>query len=231
VTITEQAIGLADDTDAAPDDPTAIAMSTAHRVGDALHHLARASQRMQAARAAPAPELRAAHTGHLARHLKHALKAVHGLTGNIRGHYPAEAAELEQVKEAVGLAKAVSEDAKAATTAHLLETTLHELAHARRHAQAMLEDTPDGEWSFNADHAEKHLGGAAEHAGKLAQHLTDNYPAVAKWLNGLGEVTAGAEDGGGKQHARYEKGGGETIGAQMANGETITGQLALAVEA
>jgi hypothetical protein len=133
--------------------------------------------------------------------------------------------------QAVTLAKAVSEDARAATTAHLLETTLHELAHARRHAQAMTQDTPDAEWEFNADHAEKHLGGAAEHAGKLAQHFTDNYPDVAKWLEGLGEVAAGAEDGGGKQHARYEKGGGETTGAQMANGETITGQLSLAVEA
>ncbi len=227
VTITGQALALAgngaDDSadETVPDDPDAIAMSTAHRVGDMLHHLARASQRMKAARAASSPELRTAHSGHLARHLKHALKAAHGLTENIRQHYPDEAAELEQVKQAVGLAKAISEDAKAATTAHLTETTLHELAHARRHAQAMLEDTPDAEWSFNADHAEKHLGGAAEHAGKLAAHFKDNYPQVAHWLAGLDEVTLPAEeDGGKKQHARYGKRDGETITGQ-AGGRAV----------
>jgi hypothetical protein len=123
--------------------------------------------------------------------------------------------------QVLGLAKAVSEDAKAATTAHLLETTLHELAHAGRHAQALTEGTGTTEWSFNADHAEKHLGGAVEHAGKLRQHLRDNYPAEAKWLNGLDEVTADAGDGG-KQHARYSKG---TVSAQMANEGTITGQM------
>jgi 2'-5' RNA ligase len=125
--------------------------------------------------------------------------------------------------QAVGLAKAVSDDARAATTAHLTETSLHELTHADRHARQMTEDTPDAEFDFNADHAEKHLAGAAEHAGKLAQHLADNYPAESAWLRGLGKVTAGAEEGGKKQHARYA-GSGETVSAQMAT-ETITEQL------
>lgn len=463
-----------------PSDPASAAMATAHRLGDVLHHLARASQRMQAAREATSPQQRAVHSGHVARHLKHALKAGHGLTDSIREHYPAEAAELEKVKDATGLAgitgqmialtgdghgrhipgtpdvyshgwhplngtetgmdgirrpgkktagkvppaerapsvpaspadvigqykgwrdgltgdedkavrfyqspgfalmngqlrgldpeklkagehasdadlkrarkavkdlksaiakapplkqdttvfrgfdagqfgelepgkvvtdkgfmstaltndagavgrakspgqmtlklpagtkaaagtarelilppgssvrvtgvtkkgavthvtaelvppgsshageddgavllaKAVSDDAKAATTAHLLETTLHELAHARRHAQAMKQDTPDEEWQFNREHAAKHLAGAAEHAGKLAAHFTDNYPGVAKWLNGLGEVTVPGGEDGGEQHARYAKGGGETIGEPAAKGETITGQAA-----
>jgi hypothetical protein len=235
LSITGQALGLAGDDadeDEAPagDGKTAPAMLTAHRTDDVLHHLARASQRMQAARAASSPEARADHSGHLARHLKHALKAAHGLTEVIRAHYPDEAAELDQVKQAVGLAKAVSGDAKAATTAHLLETTLHELAHARRHSQAMNEDTPDEEWQFNADHAAKHLGGAVEHAGKLAQHFKDNYPDVAKWLNGLGEVTPPTGEDGGKQdgepqHARYGKDADETITAQTSNGETVSGQI------
>lgn len=231
--VTGQALGLAGETTpepvqdtSVPDDPDTAALTTAHRLGDILHHLARASQRMQAAREAASPELRAAHSGHLARHLKHALKAGHGLAANIREHYPAEGAELNAVADAVGLAKAVSEDAKAATTAHLLETTLHELAHARRHAQAMKQDTPDAEWEFNREHAAKHLAGAAEHAGKLRQHMADNYPDEAKWLNGLGEVTPPAGEGDGEQHARYAKGGGETIREPAAKGETITGQAA-----
>jgi hypothetical protein len=89
----------------------------------------------------------------------------------------------------------------------------------------MLEDTPDGEWAFNGQHCEKHLAGATEHAGKLRQHLADNYPAEAKWLAGLDGITASAVGDGGKQHARYEKKDGGTVSAQLANVDTITGQL------
>lgn len=230
MTITGQALDLADDVTApepaqAPGDPASAAVDTAHRLDDVQHHLSHAAGRMKAARAATDPGVRDRHSQHLAGHLDQALDAGHDLTAGIRAHYPAEAAELEQVKEAVGLARAVSEDAKAATTAHLLETTLHELTHAARHAQAMTQGTPDAEWEFNADHAAKHLDGAAEHAGKLEQHLRDNYPAEAGWLEGVGEATAGAGDDSGKQHAAYGKDSDGTITAQMANGDTITAQI------
>lgn len=222
LTITGQAFGLA--AEAAPGEPEAetspaapaeaAPILTAHRLGDALHHLGHAAHRMKAARDATG-DLRAHHGEHLARHLGDALGAARDLTGNLRAHYPAEGAELGAVKESVGLAKAVSEDAKAATTAHLLETTLHELTHGHRHALAMTAGTPEAEWSFNADHAAKHLDGAAEHAGKLRDHLADNYPDEAKWL-GPAPVPAGEGDGK-PQHARYDKSGGETITAQLAN--------------
>jgi predicted ABC-type ATPase len=49
----------------------------------------------------------------------------------------------------------------------------------------MTQSPPGGpEWDFDAQHCESHLAGAAEHAGKLAVHLTDNYPAEARWLTG-----------------------------------------------
>lgn len=127
-------------------------------------------------------------------------------------------------RHAVGLAKAVSDDAKAATTAHLLETTLHELTHGSRHAQAMLEDTPDDEQAFNGEHCEKHLAGATEHVAKLRQHMIDNYGPEGRWLTELGQIVSGEGEGAGKQHAQYAKDGG-TITAQMANGETVSGQL------
>lgn len=234
MTITAQALDLAAAVTVAPeamespglpvpDDPAAVSLFTAHRIDEIMHKLSHASQRMEAARSASG-DLRKYHAARLAGHLDAALGAAHDLVANIRAHYPAEAAELEQVKESVGLAKAVSDNAKAATSAHLLETTLHELTHGSRHAQQMTEDTPDDEFEFNADHAEKHLGGAVEHAGKLRDHFADNYPPVSRWLKGLNEVTSPAEEGGGKQHARYAKADGGTITAQMANGETITGQ-------
>jgi hypothetical protein len=231
-----------------PDDPAAISIFTAHRIDEVLHKLAHASQRMEAARSASG-DLRKYHAARLAGHLKAALDAGHDLAANVRAHYPEEAAELDAVAEtvglaatiadqmlrwtehavmataqdgAVGLAKAVSDDARAATTAHLLETTLHELTHADRHAQQMTAAAPDDEWTFNGEHCEKHLAGATEHAGKLRQHLADNYPAEAKWLTGLGEAAADAEEDSGKQHARYSKG---TVSAQLTNADTITGQM------
>lgn len=191
-----------------PDNPAAVSMFTAHRVNSILHQVAHAVERMQAAKAASG-DLRKYHVTHIAEHLKRALDSGHELTVNIREHYPAEAAELERVKDTVGLAIAVSATAKSVTTAHLLETTLHELTHASLHAQAMGKDTPGGdEWAFDADHCESHLEGAVEHAGKIWEHLHDNYPAESKWLTGIAEITHPDEA---QQHA-----------------QTISGQLDLA---
>jgi 2'-5' RNA ligase len=117
------------------------------------------------------------------------------------------------------LAVSVSPTTKAVTTAHLTETTLHELTHAYLHAQAMGKDDPDGdEWQFDSDHCRSHLAGAVEHAGKIWTHLHDNYPREARWLMGIAAITHPLE-------AQEHAGDGETIGAQMANTETVSGQL------
>jgi len=109
----------------------------------------------------------------------------------------------------IDLAQAVSPTAKAVTTAHLLETTLHELAHADLHAQAMLKDPPGGdEWAFDADHCTSHLAGAVEHAGKIWEHFHDNYPAEAKWLDGIAKITHPLE-------AQQHTGDDATISGQL----------------
>jgi hypothetical protein len=86
-----------------PDDPAAISMFTAHRVNSILHQVAHATERMQAAKTA-AGDLRKYHVTHIAEHLQRALDSAREMTENLREHYPAEAAELEQVKETIGLA-------------------------------------------------------------------------------------------------------------------------------
>ena len=211
-----------------PADKTAVAMFTAHRLDSIGHMLAHATERMQAARDTTGPQLRAYHAVHIRRHLAGALDNAHWLTDHIRDHYPAEAAELDAVRQNVGLAQSLTPEIKSATAAlHLLETTLHEMTHGVRHAQQMEQPEPADVWEFNADHAEKHLTGAREHAGKLAQHFRDNYPDVAQLLADLDQLVAGEEhgdgDGDGPQHARYSK------GASMAQDgtQTITGQLEL----
>jgi hypothetical protein len=196
-----------------PDDPAAVAMFTAHRLDRTMHELAHATERHQAAQSAGG-KLRAYHTSNIARHLQNSLDTMHNFVSNLREHYPAEAAELEQVRQAVGLAKSVSPAAKAATTAHLTETVLHELTHGQRHALAMMKDDPDGkEWKFDSDHCGRHLDGAVEHAGKLTEHFTDNYPAVAEWLGELGDI---AEQAGEEQHARYS-GTGKQLAATLGD--------------
>jgi hypothetical protein len=202
-----------------PDDPAAISIFTAHRVNSILHQVAHATERMQAAQAATG-DLREYHVTHIVKHLERALNSAHEMTENLREHYPAEAAELEAVKESVGLAKAVSPTTKAVTTAHLTETTLHELSHASLHAQAMGKDDPGGdEWQFDSDHCRSHLAGAVEHAGKIWEHFVDNYPAEGKWLLGIARITHPLEA---QQHA----GDDETISGQMDLAETIAGQAA-----
>jgi hypothetical protein len=190
-----------------PDDPAAISIFTAHRVNSILHQVAHATERMQAAKAASG-DLRKYHVTHIDYHLGRALDSAHEMTVNLREHYPAEAAELEAVKDTVGLAKAVSPTAKAVTTAHLTETTLHELTHAALHSRAMGKDDPGGaEWAFDADHCQSHLAGAVEHAGKIWTHMVDNYPQEGRWLLGIAKITHPGEA---QQHT-----GGETISGQL----------------
>jgi hypothetical protein len=209
VTITEQAaepslaaqaeapVTVTPDTLPVPDDPTAVAMYTAHRVDDAGKHLAHASERLDAAREA-AGALRDYHMAHCTHHLDGAHVSAHQLAGNLRAHYPAEGTELDALTGTVGLAVSVSQDAKTATTAHLTQTICNHLAHTIRHVEAMGDDPDPDVWGFNADHARTHLDGAMEHVGKLTGHLKDNYPAEGGFLKGLGEVPAdGAGEGSG----------------------------------
>lgn len=185
-----------------PDDPAA-AMATARHLHDTGRYLTAASGHLDAAREAGAadPDDR---LGQCAASLGGAHASAHDLAAHLRASYPAEGAELDALTGVVGLARSVSEDAKTATTAHLVQTTCNHLAHTMRHVQAMQDDPAEDVRDFNADHARTHLDGAAEHVGKLTRHLRSNYPAEAKHLAEL-------------------KGSG-TVSAQMAEPETIAGQ-------
>jgi len=359
--ITEQALALAADPSPVPDDPTAVAMTTAHLLDDTGRHLAHASGRLDAAREAPPGALAAHHMGHCARSLDGAHAAAHALAAHLRARYPAEGAELDALTGVVGLARgydlnprsgmisldlppgtiapvpggvtdfhitvvylgpdvddeafaqackrageaaaavpgpltgtvggigsfkpsdgsdgqvpawagvllpgaerlrgsledlsasehkdwkphvtlayvapgeplpapvpqapvtfthlsvhrgddevarfplgggpqlasgiaaqaaislarAVSRDAKTATTGHLVQTICNHMAHTIRHVAAMRDDPEPAVRAFNAEHAATHLAGAVEHVAKLSGHLRDNYPEEARHLDGL----------------------------------------------
>jgi hypothetical protein len=173
-----------------PDDPTAVAIFTAHRLDDTARYLAHASERLAAARGASGA-LRPYHLGHCARHLASARLAAHQLADNIEARYPAEGAELRAVTAAIGLARAVSPAAKTATTSHLVQTVCNHLGHSIRHVTAMQDDPDPDVWAFNHTHAATHLSGAAEHAAKLRAHFRDNYAAgEGRWLAELEPMTA-----------------------------------------
>lgn len=173
-----------------PDDPTAVAIFTAHRLDDTARHLSHASERLDAARGASGA-LRPYHLGHCARQLAAALLSAHQLAGNIKDHYPGEAGELAKLTATIGLARAVSPAAKTATTSHLAQTVCSHLGHTIRHVQAMQDDPDPTVWAFNHDHASTHLSGAAEHVAKLHAHFRDNYAAgEGRWLAELEPMTA-----------------------------------------
>jgi hypothetical protein len=161
------------------------AMMTAHRVSDMRASLAHAVERMAVARKSKDPEIRKYESLHIRNHLARTIGTGHMLADNLRRNYPAEGRELDATVKTLGLASGLSSVMKAATTAHLLMTILADCAHASRHAQFLGKTDPRDQWEFNAEHAEKHLRGALEHACKLHEHITDNYPAEAKWLASL----------------------------------------------
>lgn len=165
-------------------DRAAVAMFTAHRVNDMLNSLAHAEERMQAMRRGN-KAMRRHHNEHFDAHIARTLDQAGLLKDNMLEHYPAEAAEWRSLNDVMNLAQAVSPAAKAASFAHLLQTIMYDGAHAQRHSQAMLSDTDEACWRFDADHAEKHTQGAHEHIRKLARHIIDNYPAEARWLEEL----------------------------------------------
>jgi hypothetical protein len=168
-------------------------MTTAHRINDMGNQLAHATERMHAARKTKDPALRKYEVLHIRNHLVITLSNGHLLADNLRRNYPAEGRELDAVVKVLGLTAppSLSPALKTATTAHLLETILNECVHASRHADWMSKTEPVNEWEFNADHTEKHLGGALEHLGKLREHILDNYPAEAKLLIELEELANG----------------------------------------
>ncbi len=176
---------------ATPGDKDAKEMLVAHRIDDTVRAVAHAEERMSAALKAGTSELRRYHSVHIANHLAVALDNVHYLVDDFKSHYPAEAAELEAVRQCVGLARSLNKSLRIATTAHLTETVLHELTHAKRHADEMLKPDPKVVWDFNADHTRKHLKGAQEHIDKLSEHMTDNYPGEGRWVRLLKNLQDG----------------------------------------
>jgi hypothetical protein len=169
-----------------PGTKTAKSMFTAHRVDDTLRHLAHAAERLVQAKSGKA--LRGYHMIHVNNHLSHALDTTHDLVNSVRKNYLPEARELEALSKTLGLAKSVSTDAKVVTFAHLIQTLLYHLAHAKRHAALMLDPDPDAVWRFNYEHAYTHLKGAFDHTYKLAHHIQDNYPDEARWLADLDDA-------------------------------------------
>lgn len=176
------------------------AMFTAHRVDDALRGLAHAVERVEALAKIPGAADREYQSAHLTNHVSYCLDQVHELVANLKQNYPAEYRELMALRKTIGLAKAVDGACRTATTAHLTETVLHELTHAKRHTLEMLKTHPSRVWEFNRDHARKHVHGAHEHIAKLAGHLRDNYPEESRWLRMLDRLGGDGEQ---KKHGGY----------------------------
>jgi hypothetical protein len=168
-------------------------MMTAHRVSNIREALSHAVERMEAARKSKDPKIREYEAAHIRNHLARSIGYGHMLADNLRRNYPSEGRELDAVVKTLGLARALTPALKSATTAHLLETILSECTHASRHARFLGKADPRDQWEFNADHVEKHLHGALEHACKLHDHMMDNYPAEARLLIELRDLADGKE--------------------------------------
>lgn len=176
---------------ATPGDKDSRQMLIAHRIDDTVRAVGHGEERMSAALQCGDSKSRGYHSIHIANHLAVALNNMHFLVEDVQLHYPQEYAELMALKACVGLSRALNHKTRIATFAHLTETVLHELTHAKRHADEMLKPDPKVVWDFNADHARKHLKGAQEHIDKLSEHVVDNYPGEGRWLRLLKRLQDG----------------------------------------
>ena len=73
---------------------------------------------------------------------------------------------------------------KAATTAHLLNTAAHQIAHVKRHMVSM-KRTKGRAQTLDYEHAMTHLDGGIEHVQKVINHVKSNYPAEGKEMAAL----------------------------------------------
>lgn len=85
-----------------PDDRTAAAVFTAHRINDILTELAHAAERMQIMRKTGG-ELRYYHGLHFANHVTEVMDQAGQLKDNMLEHYPAEAAEWRKLVQVMNL--------------------------------------------------------------------------------------------------------------------------------
>ncbi len=92
---------------------------------------------------------------------------------------------VELARSSRGPMVAKGSDHVESSTAHLLETVSHDLAHAIRHLDHLKESTTAGNIEFNQEHIGNHLTSAAEHAQRLADHLRKHYPVEAGELKKL----------------------------------------------
>jgi phage portal protein BeeE len=89
---------------------------------------------------------------------------------------------VDLVEVSRGKVKPGGSDHVEISTAHLLETVSHDLAHARRHLGHLRDSNTPDNIEFNQDHLGNHLESAADHAQRLANHLRKHYPAEGEEL-------------------------------------------------
>jgi hypothetical protein len=92
---------------------------------------------------------------------------------------------IDLVPVSRGKVRAGGSDHVESSTAHLLETVSHDLAHARRHLAHLRDSTTPDNIEFNQDHIGNHLESASEHAQRLANHLRKHYKVEGAELEAL----------------------------------------------
>lgn len=81
------------------------------------------------------------------------------------------------------------------TTAHLIQTSGHELGHVAAHIAQAQKSKTKAAVKFNLEHAAKHVGGVQDHIQRVVDHIKGNYPAIGKQFDTLERMTP--QSGGG----------------------------------
>jgi hypothetical protein len=173
-----------------PERPVAVAHAS-QEVGSEIAH---ASRHADAAAAAASPERVKFNLEHCAAHIRGGIAQQNSSISNLIQLDPRAGDELARLRDTASPARsswqyAPPGPARGKTPAHLAQTVLVALSHARQHCSAAQAARDPENLDFDISHLRSHLDEALDHQRKYCGAIAEFFPAVAAELDALGKLS------------------------------------------
>jgi sorbitol-specific phosphotransferase system component IIA len=175
------------------------AVAVAHSADSVLNALGHMIRHLEAAQHATSPEAVTFNLRHAHNHQAEAADHQARLFGDLAAHDPAIGAELDRLRDATPrqappLKTPRPEDTpegpdRIRAVAHLSQTVMTALGHIARHLDGAQHATSPESLTYNEEHAHNHSVEALDHHRRATHCLAAYYPAVARELAGLHQIT------------------------------------------
>ena len=165
------------------------AVSVAHAAQEVLSDIAHASRHADAAAAGGNPERVKFNVLHVKNHVTGAIRQQNSSISNLIQLDPRAGEELEKLRDTARTWEyAPPGPARGRTPAHLAQTVLVALTHARQHVIAAQAAGDAQNLKFELGHLISHIAEALEHQRKYLGAVAEIFPPVAAELAALGKL-------------------------------------------